>query len=185
MTNVGPRKLPSRCNRRILIVYSIPFISKKRNNSRMNICIIVWRLSLTWKRRLVQREKEEIMDHHQQQLFSLCSVPYVFNIKKHFFVSLFSLSLLIFSTLVIFNLVGSSSFEPLLRFGLSSPSSQNSTKDCDYSKGRWVRRTSSSSLIYGEECRFLDSGFRCRKNGRKDSDYLNWRWQPHGCDLPR
>lgn len=127
------------------------------------------------------------MDHHQQQLFSLCSVSYVFNIKKHFFVSLFSLTVLIFSTVVILNLVESSSFEPLLRFGLFSPSSQNLTKDCDYSKGRWVRRTSSSSssLMYGEECRFLDSGFRCRKNGRKDSGYLDWRWQPHGCDLPR
>ncbi|KAF8097208.1 hypothetical protein N665_0293s0056 [Sinapis alba] len=125
--------------------------------------------------------------HHHQQLFSLCSsVPYVFNIKKHFFLSLFSLSLLIFSTVVILNLVDSSSFEPLLRFGLLSPSSsQTLTKDCDYSKGRWVRRTSSSSLMYGEECRFLDSGFRCRKNGRKDSGYLDWRWQPHGCDLPR
>lgn len=123
------------------------------------------------------------MDH--QQLFSLRSFPYVFKIKKHFFVSLSLLSLLIFSTVVIVNLVGSSSFEPLFRLGLLSPS-KTLTKDCDYSKGRWVRRTSTSlGLIYGEDCPFLDSGFRCRKNGRNDSGYLHWRWQPHGCDLPR
>lgn len=126
------------------------------------------------------------MDHHQH-FFSLWSCPYVFKIKKHFFVSfIFLLSLLIFSSLVI--VINLSSFEPLLRFGLfSSSSSQSLKKDCDYSKGRWVRRTSSSSLglLYGEDCGFLDPGFRCRKNGRKDSGYLQWRWQPHGCDLPR
>ncbi|GKV38884.1 hypothetical protein SLEP1_g46743 [Rubroshorea leprosula] len=39
--------------------------------------------------------------------------------------------------------------------------------------------------MYGENCPFLDPGFRCRQNGRKDVKYLKWRWQPHGCDLPR
>ncbi|KAH0904878.1 LOW QUALITY PROTEIN: hypothetical protein HID58_044381 [Brassica napus] len=34
---------------------------------------------------------------------------------------------------------------------------------------------------YGEECRFLDSGFRCLNNGRKESGFRQWRWQPHGC----
>ncbi|GLT40685.1 hypothetical protein SLA2020_147990 [Shorea laevis] len=38
--------------------------------------------------------------------------------------------------------------------------------------------------MYGENCPFLDPGFRCRQNGRKDVEYLKWRWQPHGCDLP-
>ncbi|XP_010452537.1 PREDICTED: protein trichome birefringence-like 9 [Camelina sativa] len=122
------------------------------------------------------------MDHHQ--VFSLCSFPYLFKIKKHLYVSLFFLlTLLIFSSFIVDVL-------PFLRFGwLSSFSSSTPTKECDYSNGRWVRRTTSSSsvngLLYGEECRFLDSGFRWRKNGRKDSGYLQWRWQPHGCDLPR
>ncbi|CAE6087951.1 unnamed protein product [Arabidopsis arenosa] len=117
------------------------------------------------------------MDHHQ--LFSLCSFSYIFKIKKHLFVSLFLLSLLIFSSVVVDVL-------PFLRIGLLSSSSQTVTKECDYSEGRWVRRTSSDNgLLYGEECRFLDSGFRCHKHGRKDSGYLDWRWQPHGCDLPR
>ncbi|CAN8298354.1 unnamed protein product [Cochlearia groenlandica] len=131
------------------------------------------------------------MDHPTSaRLFSLWSRPYVFKIKKHFFVSLslLSLLLLIFSaTVVVVNLFGSSSFESLLRLGLLSPPSSQTTlaKDCDYSNGRWVRRTPSLGLLYGEECRFLDLGFKCGKNGRNDSGYLHWRWQPHGCDLPR
>ncbi|KAG2318006.1 hypothetical protein Bca52824_021128 [Brassica carinata] len=40
-------------------------------------------------------------------------------------------------------------------------------------------------IYYSEECRFLDSGFRCLNSGRKDSGFQQWRWQPHGCDLPR
>ncbi|XVF55791.1 hypothetical protein PTKIN_Ptkin06aG0065200 [Pterospermum kingtungense] len=56
---------------------------------------------------------------------------------------------------------------------------------CDYSYGRWVRDESYRIQSYDENCQFLDPGFRCRRNGRKDVEFLKWRWQPHGCDLPR
>ncbi|XVF76151.1 hypothetical protein PTKIN_Ptkin13bG0243100 [Pterospermum kingtungense] len=56
---------------------------------------------------------------------------------------------------------------------------------CDYSYGRWVRDDNFPIQLYGENCPFLDPGFRCRRNGRKDVEFLKWRWQPHGCDLPR
>ncbi|EPS65682.1 hypothetical protein M569_09098, partial [Genlisea aurea] len=53
---------------------------------------------------------------------------------------------------------------------------------CDYSAGKWVRDPREG---YDENCPFLDPGFRCRRNGRSDDGYRKWRWQPHGCDLPR
>uniref|UniRef100_A0A7N0ULS2 Trichome birefringence-like N-terminal domain-containing protein n=1 Tax=Kalanchoe fedtschenkoi TaxID=63787 RepID=A0A7N0ULS2_KALFE len=56
---------------------------------------------------------------------------------------------------------------------------------CDYSVGRWVREEASALRFYDEDCPFLDPGFRCRRSGRRDVEYLNWRWQPDGCDLPR
>lgn len=136
------------------------------------------------------------MDHHhqesnsQKQLVSISSSPFflAFKIKKHIFVGISLLiSFLIFSVIVV-DLVG---FEPHLCSGFLS-SSRTLTKErgnndvCDYSYGRWVRRRRDvDETSYGEECRFLDPGFRCLNNGRKDSGFLKWRWQPHGCDLPR
>lgn len=55
---------------------------------------------------------------------------------------------------------------------------------CDYSSGRWVW-DEGFARSYGESCQFLDPGFQCHRNGRKDVDYLKWRWQPDGCDLLR
>ncbi|GKE14570.1 trichome birefringence-like protein 6, partial [Tanacetum coccineum] len=34
-------------------------------------------------------------------------------------------------------------------------------------------------------CSFIDEGFNCEGNGRLDKDYINWRWKPHDCDIPR
>ncbi|XP_022767018.1 protein trichome birefringence-like 8 [Durio zibethinus] len=56
---------------------------------------------------------------------------------------------------------------------------------CDYSYGRWVRDENYPIQMYDENCPFLDPGFRCRQNGRKDVEFLKWRWQPDGCDLLR
>ncbi|XP_047309573.1 protein trichome birefringence-like 8 [Impatiens glandulifera] len=56
---------------------------------------------------------------------------------------------------------------------------------CDFSKGRWVWDETYPIQLYDEDCPFLDPGFRCRKNGRLDKGYRNWRWQPENCLLPR
>lgn len=136
------------------------------------------------------------MDHHQEsnrvkELFSLSSSPFfsTLKIKKPIFVG-FSLliSFLIFSVVFV-DLTG---FEPYLCFGFLSSSrtlaKERGNEDvCDYSYGSWVRgrRDVEETSYYGEQCRFLDPGFRCLNNGRKDSDFRQWRWQPHGCDLPR
>lgn len=91
---------------------------------------------------------------------------------------------------VIFNLTMSSfNAQFLFRFGFLSqilPSNQETPLQvCDYSYGKWVRDESYPLRSYSESCPFLDPGFRCRQNGRKDDEYLKWRWQPHSCDLPR
>ncbi|XP_042041034.1 protein trichome birefringence-like 8 [Salvia splendens] len=58
-------------------------------------------------------------------------------------------------------------------------------KTCDYSYGKWVWDETQPGRTYTENCPFLDPGFRCVRNGRRDSDYQKWRWQPHQCDIPR
>ncbi|KAJ0973385.1 hypothetical protein J5N97_021344 [Dioscorea zingiberensis] len=62
----------------------------------------------------------------------------------------------------------------------------SSTGFCDYSSGNWVWDSTSSYLrSYSEACPFLDPGFQCQRNGRNNTRYLNWRWQPSGCNLPK
>ncbi|XP_062190882.1 protein trichome birefringence-like 8 isoform X2 [Phragmites australis] len=41
---------------------------------------------------------------------------------------------------------------------------------CDYSDGRWVR-DDATVAAYGEDCPFLDPGFRCMRNGRNDLSF--------------
>ncbi|XP_021985262.2 protein trichome birefringence-like 34 [Helianthus annuus] len=57
---------------------------------------------------------------------------------------------------------------------------------CDLFSGRWVHDNKSYYPLYKEhECPYLEENFACQTYGRKDSKYLQWRWQPHGCDFPR
>ncbi|KAI7749077.1 hypothetical protein M8C21_001603 [Ambrosia artemisiifolia] len=66
----------------------------------------------------------------------------------------------------------------------SPPPSLSGT--CDLFSGRWVYDNKSYYPLYKEhECPYLEDNFACQTYGRKDSKYLHWRWQPHGCDFPR
>ncbi|GLT49352.1 hypothetical protein SLA2020_315260 [Shorea laevis] len=55
---------------------------------------------------------------------------------------------------------------------------------CDVYDGNWVW-DDDYPLYQSQDCPFVDDGFRCLENGRPDSFYTKWRWQPKGCDLPR
>lgn len=100
--------------------------------------------------------------------------------SSHSFPSLSSSSSLYIS-LLFFHFY--TSFSPFKFFHLFLDSKANLENGfCDYSNGKWVYDKRFIGW-YTENCRFLDPGFQCRKNGRNDTGYLHWRWKPHGCDL--
>jgi hypothetical protein len=57
-------------------------------------------------------------------------------------------------------------------------------ESCDVFDGSWVP-DERHPLYNSSECPFAERGFNCLANGRKDTEYLKWRWKPRGCDLPR
>ncbi|KAK8965006.1 hypothetical protein KSP40_PGU006516 [Platanthera guangdongensis] len=59
-------------------------------------------------------------------------------------------------------------------------------RKCDIYKGKWVRDDEGRYPLYAPgSCPYVDEAFRCQENGRKDEDYLKWRWKPDDCELPR
>ncbi|KAL1307973.1 hypothetical protein HN51_049885 [Arachis hypogaea] len=55
---------------------------------------------------------------------------------------------------------------------------------CDVFSGRWVR--DEMRPLYEEaDCPYIQPQLTCQEHGRPDTGYRQWRWQPHGCDLPK
>lgn len=56
--------------------------------------------------------------------------------------------------------------------------------NCDLFDGNWVR-DESYPLYEPGSCSLIDEQFNCFLNGRPDSDYLQLKWKPKACTLPR
>uniref|UniRef100_A0A7N0T2L4 Trichome birefringence-like N-terminal domain-containing protein n=1 Tax=Kalanchoe fedtschenkoi TaxID=63787 RepID=A0A7N0T2L4_KALFE len=57
-------------------------------------------------------------------------------------------------------------------------------KGCDLFNGRWVPDMRGSAYT-NWTCPTIPTSKNCFLNGREDRDFVNWRWKPDGCDLPR
>ncbi|XP_022774423.1 protein ALTERED XYLOGLUCAN 4-like isoform X2 [Durio zibethinus] len=56
--------------------------------------------------------------------------------------------------------------------------------NCDLSKGHWIPDLQ-GSLYTNSSCTTIPTSKNCFHHGRKDRDFLNWRWKPDRCHLPR
>ncbi|KAK0584994.1 hypothetical protein LWI29_021915 [Acer saccharum] len=58
-------------------------------------------------------------------------------------------------------------------------------EECNVVNGKWVFNSSIKPLYSDRSCPYLDRQVSCVENGRPDSAYRHWEWQPEDCTLPR
>ncbi|XAR53247.1 hypothetical protein NMG60_11021718 [Bertholletia excelsa] len=56
---------------------------------------------------------------------------------------------------------------------------------CNLYVGSWVKDNTNYPLYRPGSCPYVDEAFDCQINGRRDFEYLKWRWKPDACELPR
>lgn len=66
----------------------------------------------------------------------------------------------------------------------NSKQSQKDDMNCDLFDGRWIPDLN-GPIYTNSSCKTIPDSKNCFKNGRKDKDFLNWRWKPNDCELRR
>ncbi|XP_047079932.1 protein trichome birefringence-like 19 [Lolium rigidum] len=69
--------------------------------------------------------------------------------------------------------------------GATSKATSGDAASCDVARGEWVP-DSAGPYYTNATCPLIDGRQDCMKYGKPGMEsILGWRWQPHGCDLPR
>ncbi|KAI8528378.1 hypothetical protein RHMOL_Rhmol12G0144200 [Rhododendron molle] len=107
---------------------------------------------------------------------------YFFTIpSSHFTAEELLLNSSIISTTTTINSSSSSSSSPPPR---EEEERANVQTTCDYSNGTWVP-DKMGPLYNGTSCGTISDAQNCMSHGRPDLGYLDWRWKPHQCNIPR
>ncbi|XP_075515120.1 xyloglucan O-acetyltransferase 3-like [Primulina tabacum] len=61
---------------------------------------------------------------------------------------------------------------------------RNDVETCDLFKGKWVP-DAAGSLYTNYSCKTIPFARNCFMHGRRDAEFLRWRWKPDRCELPR
>ncbi|KAI4352289.1 hypothetical protein L6164_006556 [Bauhinia variegata] len=100
------------------------------------------------------------------------------NISKRVFLVSFTLFVTVFLLSLLRGSLHSSS-----KISASTSLRSNDTKQCDLFSGKWVSHPQ-GPYYNTETCHFIPDQQNCIKNGRPDTEFMNWRWKPDECDLP-
>ncbi|GAA0163400.1 hypothetical protein LIER_19278 [Lithospermum erythrorhizon] len=67
----------------------------------------------------------------------------------------------------------------------TSPRIQDAKERCNIFKGDWILDPLGQSYYTNETECVIDDRQNCMKFGRKDDEFLKWRWKPDECELPK
>ncbi|CAN0917064.1 Protein trichome birefringence-like 19 [Linum grandiflorum] len=66
---------------------------------------------------------------------------------------------------------------------LLSSVTSSKEKECNIFRGNWVPYPKGPNYT-SEQCPFIVPHNNCIRSGRLDTQFMNWRWRPMGCELP-